>query len=108
MRTLVDTLNTRVAISLFNGILLHEAIAAEDLHTLVYRESQDFAALHLGDRGLNGILLDCFKSGFGIVAGAAPGLLDISTSAENLALCSIVCRCHAGQLLFNQAELVQG
>ncbi len=86
---------------------MHEAIAAEDLHTLVYRESQDFAALHLGDGGLNGILLDCFKSGFGVVAGAAPGLLDVSSSAENLALGSIGCSSYAGQLLFNQAKLVQ-
>src|SRR5947209_16679782 len=86
VRAFKDALDTGVAIGFLNRIFLHEAIAAEDLHALVYHKGQHFAAMYFGDRRLNRVLLNRSERSLGIVTGTATCLLDIGGGAEDLAL----------------------
>src|SRR5437868_3241748 len=98
-----DALDTCVAIGLFNGVLLHEAIAAEDLYTLVNDKGQHFAAMNFGDRSFDGILFNGFESSLGIIS-AAPCLLDVGSGTEDLALGGIGLCGHTSQLLLDHPE----
>ena len=63
--------------------------------------------MYLGNGSLDSVLFNCFKSGLGVVTGAASGPLYVGGSAERFAFGSIGFGGHTCQFLFDQAKLVQ-
>ncbi len=85
---------------------MHKAVAAKDLHAFIHGEGQDFAAVHFGQRGFNGVLFDGFKRLFR-AAGAMAGIFNVGGGTEDSAFGSICFGGHTSQLLLNHAKLVQ-
>src|SRR5579863_6700073 len=102
-----DALDTSVAVGFLDGVLLHEAVATEDLHALVYGIRERLAAVNFGDGCFDGVLFDSSENSFGIAARALPRLLDIGGGAEDFAFGGVGFGGHTRQLLLNQTEFVQ-
>src|SRR5579883_336395 len=107
VRPFKDTLNAGIAVRLLDRIFLHKAVAAEDLHALVNHQRQHLAPMHLGQRRLQGILLNRLKDGLGILSPAPLRLRDIGGGTEDLTLDCVGLGSHTCKLFLNHAEFVQ-
>ena len=98
-----DAVDPRVAVLPLGRVVVHEAVAAVDLHVLVDDEVDHLAARDLEDRRLDGELLERGEHGVALVR-AVDGAVDQPGGAIEHGLDGVLADDHLGELVADGAE----